>query len=107
MGTHETNPTEDEVHRLPELRAEVSVTGPDGEHAPAGTAYVLRAGSYVAWNGGRRHVASKWPAGIAGGAAGLANGLFGGGGGMVFLPILCAGWGTLNPRQLLRHLRRP
>ena len=33
-------------------------------------------------------MASKWPARIAGGAAGLANGLFGGGGGMVFLPIL-------------------
>ena len=29
----------------------------------------------------------NWPAQIAGGAAGLANGLFGGGGGMVFLPI--------------------
>jgi uncharacterized membrane protein YfcA len=29
-----------------------------------------------------------WAARIAGGAAGLANGLFGGGGGMVFLPIL-------------------
>ena len=33
-------------------------------------------------------MASNWPARIAGGAAGLANGLFGGGGGMVFLPIL-------------------
>ena len=30
----------------------------------------------------------SWPARIAGGAAGLANGLIGGGGGMVFLPIL-------------------
>lgn len=44
-------------------------------------------------------MASKWPAGIAGGAAGLANGLFGGGGGMVFLPILSR-WGNLKPRQL-------
>ena len=39
------------------------------------------------------------PAVIAGGAAGLANGLFGGGGGMVFLPIL-ARWGGLKQRQL-------
>ena len=31
-------------------------------------------------------MASKWPAGIAGGAAGLANGLFGGGGGRGGLP---------------------
>ena len=30
----------------------------------------------------------NWPARIAGCAAGLANGCFGGGGGMVFLPIL-------------------
>ena len=30
----------------------------------------------------------NWIASLAGGAAGLANGLFGGGGGMVFLPIL-------------------
>ena len=44
-------------------------------------------------------MASKWPARIAGGAAGLANGLFGGGGGMVFLPILSR-WGNLNSRQL-------
>ena len=42
---------------------------------------------------------SKWPARIAGGAAGLANGLFGGGGGMVFLPILSR-WGTLDQRKL-------
>ena len=41
----------------------------------------------------------KWAARIAGGAAGLANGLFGGGGGMVFLPILSR-WGKLTPRQL-------
>ena len=40
-----------------------------------------------------------WPARIAGGAAGLANGLFGGGGGMVFLPILSR-WGTLSQRKL-------
>lgn len=40
-----------------------------------------------------------WPARIAGGAAGLANGLFGGGGGMVFLPILSRG-GALSQRQL-------
>ena len=30
----------------------------------------------------------RWPARIAGAAAGAANGLFGGGGGMVFVPIL-------------------
>ena len=30
----------------------------------------------------------RWPARIAGTAAGLANGLFGGGGGMVLLPML-------------------
>ena len=41
----------------------------------------------------------KWAARIAGGAAGLANGLFGGGGGMVFLPILSRG-GTLSQRKL-------
>ena len=40
-----------------------------------------------------------WPARIAGGAAGLANGLFGGGGGMVFLPILSRS-GTLSQRKL-------
>ncbi len=33
-------------------------------------------------------MSSGWRAGIAGGAAGLANGLFGGGGGMVFLPLM-------------------
>ena len=42
---------------------------------------------------------SKWPARVAGGAAGLANGLFGGGGGMVFLPILSR-WGSLEQRKL-------
>ena len=41
----------------------------------------------------------KWAARIAGGAAGLANGLFGGGGGMVFLPILSR-WGDLSQRKL-------
>ena len=40
-----------------------------------------------------------WPARIAGAAAGLANGLFGGGGGMVFLPILSR-WGRLDQRKL-------
>ena len=40
-----------------------------------------------------------WPARVAGGAAGLANGLFGGGGGMVFLPILSR-WGNLSQRKL-------
>ena len=39
------------------------------------------------------------PAVIAGGMAGAANGLFGGGGGMVFLPILSR-WGQLSQRQL-------
>jgi len=38
-------------------------------------------------------------AALAGGAAGLANGLFGGGGGMVFLPILSR-WGQLSQRKL-------
>ena len=31
---------------------------------------------------------NKWAARLAGGAAGLANGCFGGGGGMVFLPLM-------------------
>ena len=44
-------------------------------------------------------MASNWPARIAGGAAGLANGLFGGGGGMVFLPILSR-VGTLEQHRL-------
>lgn len=39
------------------------------------------------------------PARIAGAAAGAANGLFGGGGGMVFLPIL-ARWGDLPQQKL-------
>ena len=41
----------------------------------------------------------SWLARIAGAAAGLANGLFGGGGGMVFLPILSRSK-TLSPRRL-------
>ena len=41
----------------------------------------------------------RWPARLAGGLAGLANGLFGGGGGMVFLPILSR-WGRLDQRKL-------
>ena len=41
----------------------------------------------------------RWPARIAGAAAGAANGLFGGGGGMVFVPIL-ARWGGLAPKTL-------
>ena len=44
-------------------------------------------------------MASNWPARIAGGAAGVANGLFGGGGGMVLLPILSR-FGTLEQRRL-------
>ena len=55
--------------------------------------------------GGRRsgreaaRVKSSRTARIAGGAAGLANGLFGGGGGMVFLPILSRR-GDLSQRKL-------
>lgn len=40
-----------------------------------------------------------WTARIAGAAAGAANGLFGGGGGMVFVPILSR-WGKLSQRKL-------
>ena len=40
-----------------------------------------------------------WAARAAGAAAGLANGCFGGGGGMVFLPILSR-WGHLSQRKL-------
>ena len=40
----------------------------------------------------------SWTARIAGSAAGLANGLFGGGGGMVLLPILSRG--GLSQRRL-------
>ena len=39
------------------------------------------------------------PARVGGALAGLANALFGGGGGMVFVPIL-ARWGGLSPRRL-------
>ena len=39
------------------------------------------------------------PPRIAGALAGLVNGCFGGGGGMVFLPILSR-WGKLSPRKL-------
>ena len=45
----------------------------------------------------------RWPARIAGTAAGLANGLFGGGGGMVFLPILSR-WGGLSRMPALPYL---
>ena len=40
-----------------------------------------------------------WRSRLAGGAAGLANGLFGGGGGMVFLPLMSRS-STLTQRQL-------
>jgi len=40
----------------------------------------------------------SWRARLAGAAAGLANGLFGGGGGMVFLPVMARG--HLSARQL-------
>ena len=40
-----------------------------------------------------------WPRpALAGGAAGLVNGFFGGGGGMVLVPLL-AGWGGLGQRK--------
>ena len=41
----------------------------------------------------------KWARRIAGAAAGFANGVFGGGGGMVFVPI-AARWGGLPQRKL-------
>lgn len=44
-------------------------------------------------------MAKKWASVIGGGAAGLANGLFGGGGGMVFVPILSR-FGALEQRKL-------
>lgn len=53
---------------------------------------------YILWEA-VMDVDAKWAARIAGGAAGLANGLFGGGGGMVLLPILSR-WGGLNARRL-------
>lgn len=40
----------------------------------------------------------SWRARLAGTAAGLANGLFGGGGGMVFLPVMARG--RLSAREL-------
>ena len=49
--------------------------------------------------GERDDMHKNWPGRVAGGAAGLANGLFGGGGGMVFLPILSR-WGELPQRKL-------
>ncbi len=42
---------------------------------------------------------SIWKTRLAGGAAGLANGLFGGGGGMVFIPLMSRA-DTLEGRQL-------
>ena len=41
----------------------------------------------------------RWSAPLAGGLAGLANGLFGGGGGMVFLPVMLR-WGNVEARRL-------
>ena len=41
----------------------------------------------------------QWPTRLGGAAAGLANGLFGGGGGMVLLPIL-ARWGAVSYTHL-------
>lgn len=41
----------------------------------------------------------KWPARLAGSLAGLANGLFGGGGGMVWVPLLSR-FGSLSSRKL-------
>ena len=46
----------------------------------------------------------RWPARIAGTAAGLANGLFGGGGGMVFLPILSRWGGYLDKPKIGERL---
>ena len=44
-------------------------------------------------------MSSIWASRLAGSLAGLINGLFGGGGGMVFLPILSR-WGALSQRKL-------
>ena len=41
----------------------------------------------------------RWPSLLGGSAAGFANGLFGGGGDMVFIPILSR-WGSLSQRKL-------
>ena len=78
VGTHEANPTE------------IKCTDCQSFDPPAEAVHTRKEGGVMA---------SKWPARIAGGAAGLANGLFGGGGGMVFLPILSR-WGGLKSRQL-------
>ena len=42
---------------------------------------------------------NQWKTRLAGAAAGLANGLFGGGGGMVFIPLMSR-TGVLEGRQL-------
>ena len=42
---------------------------------------------------------TAWKTRLAGGAAGAVNGLFGGGGGMVFLPVLAHG-GSLPQKKL-------
>jgi len=42
-------------------------------------------------------MAGKWKLTLSGAAAGLVNGLFGGGGGMVLLPLLNR-WSGLDPR---------
>ena len=47
----------------------------------------------------------RWPARIAGTAAGLANGLFGGGGGMVLLPMLSGYVGKLYGRVSVKWLK--
>ena len=44
-------------------------------------------------------MASNWPARLAGAAAGAVNGLFGGGGGLVLVPMLSRRSG-LDPRRL-------
>lgn len=43
---------------------------------------------------------SWWRPAVAGGLAGLANGFFGGGGGMILVPLL-AGWCGLDQRKAL------
>jgi len=78
------------MYGLPELPPEVTSQTERGAKAPLGR-YIYR--------GGGKMKDSPWSARIAGGAAGLANGLFGGGGGMVFLPILSR-FGSLSSRKL-------
>ena len=94
VGTHETNPTKGGVHRLARASRR-NEPGPTGFgrplRLPKPAAYILEER--------RDHMEHRWPARIAGTAAGLANGLFGGGGGMVFLPILSR-WGGLSQRKL-------